>query len=1005
MKTTWSVWLCAVTMYASQLAHAAPFVDGPKLGELPEMVANGAIDVLTVQGNRVFMAGDFTLVDGTPAISIASWNGSRWSALGDGIVIAPATQSIDAIVEHDGSVYVGGKFSVAGGVAVHNIARWDGQRWAAVGSAGLANGGPAFVTSLAFFQGELHAAGHFEFSDGGPGNKLAVWDGQRWSRLGDGIANGTVSTLRVFRSELVAGGNFTEAGGVPALNLASWNGTRWAPLGNGVSTAISRMEANESHLIAATPGGLDATTLHRWDGASLTPLPAVPQSGFINELRDIAIWGTEIYFEGHTWSPRGSPLYSHLRWDGSEWSAYRPVSNSAIGGTLLANDRGVLSLGGNDLRSSGSPWLLSQGPDAGFANGLHTQARVSNDGQRVVFVSDANLINVALPFPGAAVYLRDRASGNFHRPSDLVLSSEPGHAQTFLNPAISGDGSTIAMEGSGGQIYVVRDGFAQLASRSANGLAGSAPSGHPALSRDGRYVAFDSSASNLTVDVRNSGLADVFVKDLVTGTVELISLGVGGVPANGSSRLPAINADGSVLAFVSNATNLVPPGSQSGVPQIVLATGTAGARRMILASRNLATGEIANAPSSEVRITSSGRFGVFTSAATNLVSDDTNGVEDIFRFEFDGNEITRLERVSVAYAGQQANGASARPSITDDGGTIAFDTAASNLVLVDRGGFRDVVRKRVSDGEVLRLAASSDGLPPTGQSFDAHISGDGSAVVFASDADNLVDGDNNAISDVFWAPRERWNADEPTVDRVALPVPNPPFANCPGGYFIAAIEDGAGNGVTAGLFGVAVQLLPGGSQRLEGGLNFGGLADSSQESFAGFNIQNAANEPQRLNLNLSGHRPDAASSSIPVRIQVIRQPAVGINEVIYNRTATLSMAAPLLDNLIVQPGFHVVTVLPLTGDNLGPADARIFVQLGTHYVDRVGGGFFGGVVVGGYHAFRPLGDVSGFAAFCLGGEHSASISTFGAPSYGSRGARDLRLRVFDYQRREIPLWQ
>ena len=101
------------------------------------------------------------------------------------------------------------------------------------------------------------------------------------------------------------------------------------------------------------------------------------------------------------------------------------------------------------------------------------------------------------------------------------------------------------------------------------------------------------------------------------------------------------------------------------------------------------------------------------------------------------------------------------------------------------------------------------------------------------------------------------------------------------------------------------------------------------------------------------------------------------------------------------PPATIVTVLPLTQDSGYYADGQIYVQLGTQFVDRIGGGFFGGVVVGGYHAVHPLDDVSGFAAFCLGSAHSASISTYAAPAYGSRGARDLRLRVLDYQRREI----
>lgn len=1001
MKISWRTWLAAVAICTPVLAWAAASSDTPTQdAEISAANANGSIDVITVQGASVYLGGEFTEVDGTPASAIARWNGSRWSALGSGIVVTPATvERIQAIVEYNGSVYAGGSFSIAGGTAVRNIARWDGQSWSAVGSSSLVNGGPASVSSMAVYQGKLHVAGRFEFDDGGPADSIAAWDGQRWSRVGAGIAIGSVSTLRVFRSELFAGGDFTEAGGIPARNLARWNGSSWAALGAGVEVPIVRMEASDTQLVAASRGDslFAPASIYTWNGQRLTQLP-LPGAG---ALRDIAAWGDEIYYEGSRFIPHGPPDSVHFHWNGTAWSATYPAGEFVVGSALLAMDASVVSVGGNDLRRSGTPQLVSASATGASANGGSTQARVSTDGKRVVFVSDAgNLVAVT---PGNAVYLRDLPAGTLTRPSDLVLAIEPGLTQTFSNPTISGDGNVLAMQGSGGQIYVVRNGRAELASRSASGIAGSAPSANPALSSDGRFMAFDSRASNLSGDAGSGSVAGVYIKDLVAGTVELVSQGLGGVPANGQSELPAINGDGSVVAFMTSATNLSANGS--GIPasaaQIMLASGAAGARRVVAVSRNLTTGELGNGRSSEVRLTARGRYGVFTSAASNLVSNDTNGVDDVFWFEFDGSAIVRLERVSVAHYGQQANGASTHPSVSDDGQTVVFDTAASNLVMVDRNGVRDVVRKRLSDGEVLRFAASADGLAPMLQSFDAQISGDGSGVVFSSLADNLVAGDNNVRTDVFWAPSDPPSVDEPALASLALPVPDPPFASCPGGYFIATVDDGADSGLTAGLFGVAVQLLPGGSQRLEGGLNFGGLIDVAQEGFAGFNIQNPANEAQRVSLNLTGHLPYDRDTSLPVRIKVIRQPAAGVNEVVYERTAMLSMTAPFVDSLIVQPGFHVVTVLPLTQDSGYYADGQIYVQLGTQFVDRIGGGFFGGVVVGGYHAVHPLDDVSGFAAFCLGSAHSASISTYAAPAYGSRGARDLRLRVLDYQRREI----
>lgn len=162
-------------------------------------------------------------------------------------------------------------------------------------------------------------------------------------------------------------------------------------------------------------------------------------------------------------------------------------------------------------------------------------------------------------------------------------------------------------------------------------------------------------------------------------------------------------------------------------------------------------------------------------------------------------------------------------------------------------------------------------------------------------------------------------------------------------------------------------------------------------------MQNPANEPQRLDIQLTGYPATGTTSgTLPVRIKVIRQPSAGVDEVVFERSATLSTAQAVVSSIVIQPGYHVVTVVPKgfgADADGGAAEGQIFFPLGTRFVDRPGGGFLYGVVVGGYHATHPFDDVSGFAAICLGTSHSATARTFAAPEYGSRGARDLRLRL------------
>ena len=158
-------------------------------------------------------------------------------------------------------------------------------------------------------------------------------------------------------------------------------------------------------------------------------------------------------------------------------------------------------------------------------------------------------------------------------------------------------------------------------------------------------------------------------------------------------------------------------------------------------------------------ISADGRYVAFSSFASNLVPDDTNGKWDVFVYDRQTNTI---ERVSVASDGTQGNGNSYSPSISADGRYVAFDSTASNLVPDDSG-----IWQRTSSCMIARLnttervSLASDGTQGNGHSQDASISGDGRYVAFLSSASNLVPGDTNGKEDVFVYDRE-----DNTIERV-----------------------------------------------------------------------------------------------------------------------------------------------------------------------------------------------------------------------------------------------
>ena len=333
--------------------------------------------------------------------------------------------------------------------------------------------------------------------------------------------------------------------------------------------------------------------------------------------------------------------------------------------------------------------------------------------------------------------------------------------------------------------------------------------------------------------------------------------------------------------------------------------------------------------------------------------------------------------------------------------TISIPVGATNLVVQTSGGTGD-------PDLYVRF-----GTPPTTAVYDCRgfDAGPAANCTFANPSAGtyhvLIHG-FTAFSGLTltasWQTGSGSGVDEPSFSNFLLPLPtNPTFPACPGGYFVAAVQDGPGPGLSPGIFGLELLVNAPGTQRLEGGLNFGGLLDGSQVAFAGFNFQNPANEQQRLDLILNGSPASNQNGSLPVRVKLIRQPAPGVNELVLEFSANLSMAQQVMRTINLTPAFYVVTVAPEGAASVsgGAADGQVFVSLSSQFVNRAGGGFFAGVVVGGYHAAHPFGGVSGFASFCLATQHSSNARLLSAPSYGVTGARDLRLRVLDHANREV----
>ena len=226
----------------------------------------------------------------------------------------------------------------------------------------------------------------------------------------------------------------------------------------------------------------------------------------------------------------------------------------------------------------------------------------------------------------------------------------------------------------------------------------------PELSANGRYVVFQSFATNLVPGDTNN-TEDVFFHDRQTGVTELVSVGPAGVLGNGNSVFPRVSADGRFVSFYSIATNLV-TGDTNGATDVFVRDRQAGTTTRV----SVGTGNVqGNAGSGVADLSADGRWVVFYSVATNLVSGDTNTQSDIFLHDRNTGTTTR---VSVSSAGAQAaGGVSFNPVISADGRLVAFESAATQLVAGDTNGVDRRVRSRHSDGYDDRGSASRRPVP------------------------------------------------------------------------------------------------------------------------------------------------------------------------------------------------------------------------------------------------------------------------------------------------------
>ena len=357
------------------------------------------------------------------------------------------------------------------------------------------------------------------------------------------------------------------------------------------------------------------------------------------------------------------------------------------------------------------------------ANGLNRSPTISADGRFVAFISSAK---------------------------NLVPDDTNGTDDIFVHDRQTGHTTRASVDSDGNQAN------ARIFSH--------------ALSANGRFVAFASTATNLVTNDTNE-MGDIFVHDRQTGYTTLVSIDSNGNQANGGSNAPALSANGRFVAFMSSAKNLVPNDTNGTIDIFVHDRHTGDTTRVNVDSNgNQANtdGNVMYAPffgSVDPTLSANGRFVAFASSASNLVPDDTNGAHDVFVHD---RQTARTTRVTVDSDGNQGNSdvfSSFSPVISANGRFVAFNTVSNNLVPDDTNGVNDVFIHDRQTARTTRVNVDSDGnQAENGLSFSNGLSADGRFVAFSSDVQNLTPDDTNARSDSFIHDRETGHTTRVSVD-------------------------------------------------------------------------------------------------------------------------------------------------------------------------------------------------------------------------------------------------
>ncbi len=406
---------------------------------------------------------------------------------------------------------------------------------------------------------------------------------------------------------------------------------------------------------------------------------------------------------------------------------------------------------GDNIYQTGNLTLVSVNSAGEQANSNSWVPTISGDGRIVSFLSTASNLDSFVHRGVDELFAHDMVTHQTVLAGKLPGTEQPV-GEISCPPALSIDGRYLAFCSLFDQIVPGDDnrrsdifrldritGEMIGISLNPSGIPGNNSSYQPSISADGRYIAFESSASDL-VNGDGNEKYDIFIRDVETGKTELISSSIFGTSGNGDSRYPSISADGRFVAFYSGSSDLV-AGDTNNQIDIFLHDSLSGEMSLISIATN---GSQTNADSKYPSISPDGNWIAYTSWATNLVTEDQDSYSDIYLYDRHSGETILVSNV----VGNKPVGSSIIPSVSNNGRYVTFTSTAAFSPL-DDNTYEDVYLYDRLNQKTVLISQALDGSAGNGASHLGAISTDGCMITFDSHASDLTVNDANGYRDIF----------------------------------------------------------------------------------------------------------------------------------------------------------------------------------------------------------------------------------------------------------------